>query len=951
LNRTLHVIGLYLFTSGFLLTRLVLDDRSECANPPLELDNNITVGDGCWHPKTFNKAVLIVIDALRYDFTVPFQPKDLEDLPRSYHDSFPVLYEIAEQQPQNAVLLPFIADPPTTTLQRLKGLTTGTLPTFIDAGSNFAGEAIDEDNLVEQLRHANKTVVHLGDDTWHALFPGYFDKELTRPYDSFNVWDLHTVDNGVITHLIPLLDKQNVTKWDFLIGHLLGVDHAGHRYGPDHPAMTAKLRQMDGFIRDTMEKIDDNTLLVVLGDHGMDSKGDHGGESDDEVQAALWMYSKTPAFGRRMGKKTPLVATERPVAQIDLVPTLALLLGLPIPFNNLGSPIFEAFSGKAGDDYENLARVQRLAGGQIERYMKRYAQVQSLDVDVLERLKVVWHSANMLWSARANGNWRASHGRFAQYQQETLALCKELWALFNIPSMLHGIEILALALVILLLYSQIQVDVTNLTPTFVARGGGGLILGGAVGYLLGLYVPQFPLLSTTLYVAGLTASFGTFWSFFTFRKHLRFPLPRSVPAWMAVIFTIGLSAGFASNSYTIWEDRILVFFLATIGVGLFAVAMAQKKLEDRAWGCYHAILFAILTRVASFSRLCREEQMPYCISTYYSSSSSSTSAAWHLIVPITVAFALPGIIKQYYQSTQSYHHSAVLWYGIIFRLGLWMSATYWVLNTADDHDWWDISDQPWVKTVKVMLAQTVLGVIVAVGYSVYGWSAPFMAISDGSQAISVQGYSNVHGTRYFPLVTLWAGATIFLSKPLGAGAVAGMLWQILCLVEVISIPSIRNSAIGPVALGLLGCFHFFTTGHQAVLSSIQWDAAFIPLHTIRQPWSAIVVILNTWGPPFLGGIAVPLLSLWKAPAREKGLLSNVAKNTAIHLAFYTALALATAMWAGHLRRHLMLFRIFCPRYLLAGVTLVIVDIGTVFVGLLGSRWSFLSVGQVFGEYG
>ena len=40
------------------------------------------------------------------------------------------------------LLLKFIADPPTTTLQRLKGLTTGSLPTFIDAGSNFAGEVI-----------------------------------------------------------------------------------------------------------------------------------------------------------------------------------------------------------------------------------------------------------------------------------------------------------------------------------------------------------------------------------------------------------------------------------------------------------------------------------------------------------------------------------------------------------------------------------------------------------------------------------------------------------------------------------------------------------------------------------------------------------------------------------------------------------------------------------------
>lgn len=37
--------------------------------------------------------------------------------------------------------------------------------------------------------------------------------------------------------------------WDVLIAHFLGVDHCGHRFGPDHPAMAEKLSQMDGVIR------------------------------------------------------------------------------------------------------------------------------------------------------------------------------------------------------------------------------------------------------------------------------------------------------------------------------------------------------------------------------------------------------------------------------------------------------------------------------------------------------------------------------------------------------------------------------------------------------------------------------------------------------------------------------------------------------------------------------
>lgn len=40
---------------------------------------------------------------------------------------------------------------------------------------------------------------------------------------------------------------------------------------------------MDGFVRDLVGKIDERMVLIVMGDYGMDSKGDYGGESDDEV--------------------------------------------------------------------------------------------------------------------------------------------------------------------------------------------------------------------------------------------------------------------------------------------------------------------------------------------------------------------------------------------------------------------------------------------------------------------------------------------------------------------------------------------------------------------------------------------------------------------------------------------------------------------------------------------
>lgn len=980
----LHVLGIYLFTSGFLLTRLVLDHKSECSVLPIDTASSYTPGSsetGCWHPKSFDKAVVVIVDALRYDFTVPFHPSD-SDKPRHYHNAIPVLYETAVNNPNNAFLLPFIADPPTTTLQRLKGLTTGTLPTFIDAGSNFAGTAIDEDNLVGQLRDAGKRMVHLGDDTWHALFPGYFEPNLTHAYDSFNVWDLHTVDNGVTDHVFPLLQPSNTSKWDVIFAHYLGVDHAGHRYGPDHPAMTAKLNQMDEVFRKMIDEIDDTTLLVVMGDHGMDAKGDHGGESDDEIQAALWMFSKQGLFGRSADayRTPPATAKERPVAQIDLVPTLSLLLGLPIPFNNLGAPIEEAFIGAQGDGYKNLATVNHLAASQIHRYQHEYALARGIDNSTRASSLSLWTAANDAWMSvsstkkASRDQMKETYYLFTAYQRETLSICRDLWARFDIPRMVNGVTILLLTLVTLGLYARgLEGDRSETTPALLTRGGIGTVLGGLIGLGSTFVFPSVPRDHTIIYSSAMGTLAGLFGAFWYLRRRLANPFPSSLWGWTSVVFTIALSAGFAANSFTIWEDEILLFFLSTFGVLTTISSLRQKNTIDRALGCYHSVLFIIFTRIASLSRLCREEQMPYCKSTYYASSTSSTSAMWQLSIPYVVALLLPTFIRSYYAGTRNLQGSVILWLDVALRFALLLSAAYWTLDAADDGDWLPGYAEV-LKTTKIIIAQITLAIALAFGYSTFAWSKPFLNIetrlrgqgkkensstsaeghvlsSDATSSITILGYSNVHGSRYAFLITIWVIVITLVQKPMGAGAIGICAWQIFSLFEIIDCNKLSDTAIGPVILGLLGSFHFFKTGHQATLSSIQWETAFIPLRTIKYPWSPVLVLLNTFGAQILCAIAVPTLALWKQAPKKHSLLSDVSKAVATHTLFYSVVGLATTVFAGHLRRHLMLYRIFSPRFMVGGVVLVVVEVVSVFVALLGARTSFLSVGEVFGWRG
>lgn len=54
--------------------------------------------------------------------------------------------------------------------------------------------------------------------------------------------------------------------------------------------------------RSVIETLDDDTVLFVMGDHGMTRTGDHGGDSDDEVDAALFVYSPKPLITCNMTK-------------------------------------------------------------------------------------------------------------------------------------------------------------------------------------------------------------------------------------------------------------------------------------------------------------------------------------------------------------------------------------------------------------------------------------------------------------------------------------------------------------------------------------------------------------------------------------------------------------------------------------------------------------------------
>ncbi|OQR86350.1 GPI ethanolamine phosphate transferase 2-like isoform X1 [Achlya hypogyna] len=331
-------------------------------------------------PAVFDRLVFVVIDALRADMVLGNDAvqhsKDAEEL-RGF---MPFTAQLASS-PQSIAYIGHAAVP-TVTMPRLKALTTGKKPAFIDVLRNFNSKALDEDNLVAQLSAAGRKMVLYGDETWLLLFPEAFCR--ADPTSGFFTKDTVEVDTNVTRHLREELDPTNQSPksrdWDALFLHYLGVDHVGHLTGPHSPLMRTKLAEMDDTIQAIHAAIAAQdaargtaTLLLLLSDHGMTETGNHGGASVEE-SSALLLFVLPQAMAT-----APAPFARRP--QVDVVPTLAALLGVPIPTQNMGRV---------------LSRVIDAAAPAAARLAARYANLRQL-----RRLAQPKHSA-MFWAAFDN---------------------------------------------------------------------------------------------------------------------------------------------------------------------------------------------------------------------------------------------------------------------------------------------------------------------------------------------------------------------------------------------------------------------------------------------------------------------------------------------------------------------------------------------------------------------
>ncbi|XP_058028448.1 GPI ethanolamine phosphate transferase 3 isoform X2 [Ahaetulla prasina] len=1010
----LSVAALALFAGGFLLMRLELGQRSACALPPGRPRPSPGGSRSCWLPARFPRAALVLIDALRFDFAAPARP----DPRLPFEGRLLTLQRLALRQPRHGRLYRFRADPPSTTMQRLKALTTGSLPTFVDAGSNFASYAVREDNLLWQLASNGKKVVFMGDDTWEGLFPQAFHRAHFFP--SFNVKDLHTVDDGILQHLYQTVDSG---EWDLLIAHFLGVDHCGHKHGPDHPEMAKKLSQMDAMLSSLVDHLGNDTLLLVAGDHGMTATGDHGGDSDEELDAALFVYSKAPLF------QDPPPEESQTVPQVNLVPTLALLLGVPVPYSNIGEVMADLFATE-GDTASSL-RAQLAAydinARQVDRFLHSYAEAaQDLPAEKLQHLQHLFRSAveehERLSAQEASlallPQMEGVRTRFQQYLREARAVCAESWARFHPGCMVAGCALLTSSCLLCYVASRLATRLDFSYRHFflypLLWGVAGVALLGLAHLLRGA---RADLLLLSAWGAA-ASQLGFFWHCWTRRPPALQAAGLCPPfngfslkprLWAGPGLSLGIlflrCAAMLSDSFVVAEGQVVPFLLTSL-VLLEALKLQWKGRLDGSLLCWQLLAtlgtVVVCARLSGLFRKCREET-PACQTAPILGALSSVQEprTKNLYYGLCLG-ALASLVwgtrcwLRHYGNLNS-PCALVLFVRWGFPLLPLALAGYWAITSGAEetlikrHAWARLALEAFPRGIYLLVIVGLLLVLwKPVTVFLEGSQEPPL-VSSSSEALIPQLYRRMQeslksrleeepgscratvaayglGSVYSAALLISLALLAFLLMTLHTERLS--LAFLLLFVEVFALlwmhactRALSSSAHSDpfevpwealVAWALATAQFFYATGHQPVFPAIHWNAAFVGFqqgHTSNL-LPALLVGANTFASQILLAAGCPLLLLWpfvceattSAARRPKTQLQDMVEEQMMEMRlreaperFSAALLqlglryllilglqlLASVLAAMILRRHLMVWKVFAPKFLFEAVGFVV----------------------------
>lgn len=264
-------------------------------------------------PSLADRVVLVIIDGLRRDTAAA---------------AMPTLNGLAARGARYIVRVgePSLSYPGWTVIasgawQGLSGVTT-----------NWFRGPVPVDSIFREAQGAGARPVGAGTGGWGKLFGPWFDRLEVPDVPMARPEDVDRLDEAILERGLALLQDPSAR---LVLIYFAGPDEYGHAFGGASPAYREIVRRTDERLARIAAALDGSrTALIVTTDHGHIDAGGHGGWEPIVKEVPLVMVGQ----GIRAG-------VEGEGTQADIAPTVAALLGIPIPAHAMGRPLLEALEG------------------------------------------------------------------------------------------------------------------------------------------------------------------------------------------------------------------------------------------------------------------------------------------------------------------------------------------------------------------------------------------------------------------------------------------------------------------------------------------------------------------------------------------------------------------------------------------------------------------------------
>jgi phosphatidylinositol glycan class O len=160
------------------------------------------------------------------------------------------------------------------------------------------------------------------------------------------------------------------------IYHITGLDGFLHNSGnPNRPFVHQGVQFLDNLIPDLIDAMDDETTLILMGDHGFGDDCDHGGDTLVELATGMFFYQKTGFPMKKWYDEHPekFNKIDGLLKNVDVASIVSLVLDTAFPFSNFGT-LHPVLSPSADINYLHDKMVANV--NQMSNYIKTYCDLR-----------------------------------------------------------------------------------------------------------------------------------------------------------------------------------------------------------------------------------------------------------------------------------------------------------------------------------------------------------------------------------------------------------------------------------------------------------------------------------------------------------------------------------------------------------------------------------------------